>query len=63
MATPNQRKRGGPRGEHGKEESAPLEFEEEDDDDFVVGMPASLTDTSDSSTECTYIKSSLGFLE
>jgi hypothetical protein len=63
MATPNRRKRGGQSGKHGKEESAPLEFEEKDLDDFVVGMPASLTNTSDSSTECTYIKSSVGFLE
>ena len=35
--TPNQEKRGGESGKHGKEESVPLEFEEEDDDDFVVG--------------------------
>jgi hypothetical protein len=35
--TPNQEKRGGESGKHRKEESVPLEFDEEDDDDFVVG--------------------------
>jgi hypothetical protein len=36
--------RGGQRGEHGKEESASLE--EEDNDDFVIGMPVSLAATT-----------------